>query len=235
MNLDNVIVHATLFAQAAQRLYKIAYMLPAPSEAPRNQAYSIKLPVPTVITNAKLLCDLIQLTPTSHRTTYMGQIFPLLQYLIGIWEKLHKFTTLETLQANQSAMHALRQVTLLLHSIYPTVGMPGERVTHPGFSLGMSSDTMVMEKTLVLTTKFKLAARHNANQLYKVSTKYDLAVAENLNRLDPFATWDMANPNVFADEPKLSFIPCHLEKLQNPHYSLAGNVKTIGLISKGTL
>ena len=228
MNLDNIIVQATLFAQAAQRLYKIAYMLPAPSEAPRNQAYSIKLPVPTVMANAKLMCDLISLTPMSHRTTYMGQIYPLLQYLIGTWEKLPKFTTLEMLQSKKNEMLALRQVTLLLHSIYPTVGVPGERVTHPGFSLGMSSDNMVIDKTSILTTKFKTAARHNASQLYKVSSKYDLAIAENLNRLDPFAAWDMANPNIFAEEPKMCYIPCHLEKLQNPSYSLAGNVKSIG-------
>ena len=177
------------------------------------------------------MSEIIQLTPTGHRPPYMGQIYPLLQYLITVWEKLPTFMTLEMLQAKLLEINALRQVTLLLHAIYPTVGMPGERVTQPGFSLGMSTDPMVMEKSALLTDKMKARAKYQATKLYKIAAKYDLALAENLNRVDPFAVWDMANPDVYKAEPTLCFIPCHMEKLQNPNYSLAGNVKTIGKFS----
>ena len=228
MNIDNVIVQSTLFAQAGQRLYKIAYLLPPTKDVPRNQAYSIKLPVVTVIANARVMSEIIQLTPTGHRPPYMGQIYPLLQYLISVWEKLPQCLTLEKLQAKMLEINALRQVTLLLHSIYPTVGMPGERVAHPGFSLGMSTDPMVMEKSLLLTNKLKARAKYQASKLYKIAAKYDLELAENLNRMDPFAVWDLANPDIYGTEPVLSFIPCHMEKLKDPNYSLAGNVNTIG-------
>ena len=228
MNIDNIIVQSTLMAQAADRLYKVAYLLPPSANAPRNQSFSIKLPVPTVISNAKIMCELIQITPTSHRAPFMGQLYPLLQYLVTVWEKMHQFTTLSMLQSKQPEIHALRQVTMLLHTIYPTVGVPGERVMHNGFSLGMSSDPMVMEKTFLLTNAMKKIARTNATCLRRIAERYDLAIAENLNRLDPFATWDMANPEIYAEEPKLCFIPCHMENLQNPKYSLAGNSTTLG-------
>ena len=235
MNIDNIIVQSTLFAQAADRLYKVAYLLPPTENAPKNQAFSIKLPVPTVISNAKVMSEIIQITPTSHRTPFMGQLYPLLQYLITVWEKMHQFTTLNMLQTKQPEIHALRQVTMLLHAIYPTVGVPGERVMHNGFSLGMSSDPMVMEKSLLLTKGLKKIAQNNATSLRRIAEKYDLALAENLNRLDPFATWDMANPDVYANEPKLCFIPCHMENLQNPRFSLAGNSRTIGKPNKSSV
>ena len=228
MNIDNIIVQSTLLAQAADRLYKVAYLLPPSGDTPRNQSFSIKLPVPTVIANAKIMCEIIHITPVSHRTPFMGQLFPLLQYLVTVWEKMHQFTTLSTLQSKQAEIHALRQVTMLLHTVYPTVGVPGERVMHHGFSLGMSSDPMVMEKSLLLTNAMKKIAKSNATGLRIIAERYDLALAENLNRLDPFATWDMANADIYADEPKLCFIPCHIENLHDPKYSIAGNSKTLG-------
>lgn len=229
MNINNIMVQTTLFAQAAQRLYKVAYMLPPPDDIPRNRAYTIKLPVQTVISNAMLMCDIIQLTPVSHRTTYMGQLYPQLQYLINTWDRLSKVETLAKLQRRQVEINALRQVALSLHSIFPTVGVPGERVTHPGFSLGMSSDPMVMEKAALLTTQMKRVAKRHAKTLWTISTNYDLTIAENLNRLDPQAAWgEMTDPKTFENEPKMCLIPCHVENLHNPHYSLAGNTRTVG-------
>ena len=207
MNLENQYIQAKLLAQAADRLYKVAYLLPPTGDVPRNQAYTIKLPVPTVIMNAKLMLEIFQATPISHRTLYMDQLQPSLHYLVTAWEQLSPYTTLDALQRKSKDINALRQVTLLLHSIYPTTGVPGERVAVPGFSLGASSDPMVVAKAASLSAHFSAIAKDKASKLYAISAKYDLQIAENLNRADPLATWDQANPALFQYEPQLSYMP----------------------------
>ena len=144
-------------------------------------------------------------------------------------EKLSKVETLAMIQKRQIEINALRQVAMALHSIFPTVGVPGERVTHPGFSLGMSSDPMVMEKAALLTIQMKKVAKKQAKTLCLVSENYDLTIAENLNRYDPYAAWgEMTDPKTFENEPKMCLIPCHIENLYNPRYSMAGSTKTVG-------
>ena len=228
MNLENHHVQLTLLAQAAERVYKIAYLLPPVAGVPINQAFTVKLPVPTVLLNAKLMMEIIQATPVSHRMTFMTNLQPLLQYLLAVWEKLSIYTTLNALQFKTVEMNALRQVALLLHSIYPTVGVPGERCTAQGFSLGMSSDPLVMEKAYQLSAQFQALAKAKAAKLFEISSKYDLQIAENLNRVDPTARWDMSNPAVFEREPQLCYMPVHMENFKNPRHSPVGHARTLG-------
>lgn len=228
MNIENMYVQSILMSRAAERIYKVAYLLPPAANAPRNQAFTIKLPVPTVLLNAQLLVEIIQTTPTSHRMVFMDQLQPLLNYMIAKWQKLSSFTTLEALQYKTEEILALRQVTLLLHTIYPTTGLPGERVAAPGFSLGASSDQFVVQKASILSHRFNELARDKGRKLYAISAKYDLQIAENLNRADPLASWDMANPTVFAQEPQLCFMPLHVQAFQQANPNVIGHYATLG-------
>ena len=215
-----------LLANAADRLYKIAYMLPPKMGVPSNMAFTIKLPVPTVLLNARLMFEVMQVTPPSHRMAFMDQLQPLLQYLMGTWEKLSVHTSLDALQSKTVEMNALRQVTLFLHQIYPTVGVPGERMMVNGFSLGYSSDPLVVQKASKLTTLFQNIAKTKGDKMYSVSIKYDLQIAENLNRVDPRAVWEMSNPTMFGKEPQLTFMPLHMETFQKGNPNLFGKNST---------
>ena len=223
-------VQMALFAHAAERLYRVAYIVPPSSSIPRNQAYTVKLPVPTVVMNATLMVEIIQITPISHRMRFMDQLQPLLQFLITKWTQLSAYATLESLQKKTEVINALRQVTLMLHTVFPTAGLPGERMMVPGFSLAASNDQLVLQKSRALTSRFQELARQKANQLYAVAAKYDLQIAENLNRADPFATWDIANPAVYATEPQLCFMPVHMQEFKTANFSYVGHPKTVGKI-----
>ena len=227
MNIENQYYQALLLANAAERLYKIAYLLPPTPPTPRHQSFTVKLPVPTVIQNAKLMLEIIQATPISHRMRFMDQLQPLLHYLATLWENMSMYTTLEALQSKTGAINALRQVALLLHSIYPTIGLPGERIQVPGFSLGASSDPPVVSRAMVLSQKFQEIAKKKGSRLYAIAAKYDLQIAENLNRADPLAVWDMANPAIYAHEPQMSFMPMHMQHFSDPTHSHIGHPKTI--------
>ena len=228
MNIENMYVQSFLLARAAEKIYKVAYLLPPSANVPRDQAYTIKLPVPTVLLNAGLMVEIIQATPISHRMVYMEQLQPLLNYLIAKWQLLSTYTTLEVLQYKTEEILALRQVTLLLHSVYPTVGLPGERVSEAGFSLGASTDYLVVQKARCLSNRFNELARDKGRKLYAISAKYDLQIAENLNRGDPKASWDMPNPAVFAQEPQLCFMPLHMQLFQQPNPNIIGRNQSLG-------
>ena len=228
MNIENMYVQSFLMARAAERIYKVAYLLPPTAVVPKDQAYTIKLPVPTVLLNAGLMIEIIQATPISHRMVFMEQLQPLLNYLVAKWQLLSPYTTLEVLQYKTEEILALRQVTLLLHSIYPTVGLPGERVSMPGFSLGASTDYLVVQKARCLSHRFNELAREKGRKMYAISAKYDLQIAENLNRVDPNASWDMTNQAVFSQEPQLCFMPLHMQLFQQPHPNIIGRTQTLG-------
>ena len=228
MDIENQYIQAQTLAQAADRLYRVAYLLPPAGNVPRNQAFTIKLPVPTVLLNAKLMVEVLQSTPISHRMRFMDQLQPLLEYLMSTWEKLSIYTTLEALQQKPTPMNALRQVTLLLHSIYPTAGVPGERVNVPGFSLGASSDPQVVATSRLLSQRFTEIAKEKGARLYAISAKYDLQLAENLNRADPMAVWDMANPAVYQHAPQLCYMPTFMQAFKDANRSLIGHQKTLG-------
>ena len=228
MNIENLYVQSFLMARAAERVYKVAYLLPPTTVVPKDQAYTIKLPVPTVLLNAGLMIEIIQATPVSHRMVFMEQLQPLLNYLVAKWQLLSPYTTLEALQYKTEEILALRQVTLLLHSVYPTVGLPGERVSMAGFSLGASTDYLVVQKARCLSHRFNELAREKGRKLYAISAKYDLQIAENLNRVDPTASWDMANPAVFSQEPQLCFMPLHMQLFQHPNPNIIGRSQKLG-------
>ena len=154
MNAENQYLVAVQLAHSAERIYKIAYLLPPPENMEHlPSSFSIKLPVPTVIQNACLMVNIFKTIPYSHKAFYMDKLQPKLQNLVKIWSSLPTFTTLKQLQRKTYALEILREVANEIHQFFPTAGIPGERVSHPGFSLKKSSDPLVMATTSELMKK----------------------------------------------------------------------------------
>ena len=59
--------------------------------------------------------------------------------------------------------------------------------------------------------------------LHHITMQFDLVIAENLNRIDPRANWQMTPRSMFAKAPILCFIPTKMENLQNARYAPYGN------------
>ena len=157
----------THLSQAAERLYKVAYLLPPPESAEESpSSFSIKLPVPLVIQNACLMVNIFKTIPYAHKSFYMDKLQPKLQTLVKVWTALPTFTTLKQLQQKAFEMEVLREVAKGIHQFFPTAGIPGERVAHPGFSLTKSTDPLVVSSTTTFAAKIQNAATNAGKKVY---------------------------------------------------------------------
>ena len=154
MNPENHFLVMSQLAQAAERIYKVAYLLPPHESAEMlPSSYSIKLPVPLVIQNACLMVNIFKSIPYAHKSFYMDKLQPKLQTLVKVWSSLPTFMTLRQLQQRPFEMEIIREVAKGIHQFFPTAGIPGERVAHPGFSLFKSADPMVLPAVAEFATK----------------------------------------------------------------------------------
>ena len=161
MNAENQYLISVQLSHAAERIYKVAYLLPPPESMEQlPSSFSIKLPVPTVIQNACLMVNIFKTIPYSHKAFYMDKLQPKLQTLVHVWLTLPTFTTLKQLQQKPFELKILREVAKGIHEFYPTAGIPGERISHPGFSLTKSADPLVLSNTSALNQKVVQAAVH---------------------------------------------------------------------------
>ena len=242
MNADNHYLVAVRIANAAERIYKVAYLLPPPENMEQlPSSFSIKLPVPTVVQNANMMINIFKSIPYCHKAYYMDKLQPRLQNLVKVWSKLPAFTSLKHLQARNYELEILRGVAKEIHQYFPTAGIPGERVTHPGFSLVKSSDPMVTSLTADLQKKILavstsagiriwrleqislLLIKNLGANLHQITMQFDLVISENLNRVDPRANWQITPRALFAHEPALCFIPTRMEQFQWPSHAPYGN------------